>query len=88
MSTTTTTTRSITDLNRTLCKTHSIYLSIANMFTTQQDIVNWKTALQTATSQYVINLVYFSPKTAKNGTGVLTHPQSIIAVIVGLSPVF
>jgi len=48
---------------------------IANISGTQQDTVNRKTALHSRTGK--LNSVYFGPigpQTAKNRTGVLTHP--------------
>jgi len=53
---------------------------MANISGTQQDIVNRKTALQTTDTPRTgkRNLVYFRPQTAKNGTGVLTHPPAIV----------
>ena len=47
---------------------------IANIFGTQQDVVNRKTALQTMdTPAQALDSVYFGPQTAKNWTGVLTQ---------------
>jgi len=53
---------------------------MANIFCTKHDIDNWAKALESTRSAQ--NFVNFGSQTAKNWTGVFTHPQYAV-----LSPV-